>query len=613
MLRSTALWLGAFLYFTTLFAQTGPGGVGNAATNGLWLRTDALDLAEGDVLTDWADLSGNDNHARQDTAVQRPVYHTTSALNGMPIVRLDGVDDRLLVDDVDILDNTSSISYFVVIRPYNLGNDPKGILGKRITYTTDIEYAYTWFFWTGQKMNLDVHTQNNRTALSSVTFQNNENYLLSWDFDGSRPEASRSTMYKDDSHKLSFRESSASLPNSNQVLTIGALNNNYRGYIAADYAEVIHFNYAVNDLERLLVNNYLAGKYGLSLTTTDVYKQDDPAQGDFDFDIAGIGRMDAATAITEAQGSGVLTVKNPDDLDVDEYLIWGHDGGALTFSRTSDLPAVTEALLDRTWRISETNLTYTPVSVGAIDVSFELPGYDPGEAGKLALIIDTNNDGFFSDESPIAGVTHAGGDTYALSAVTGHLDGSRMTVGVLSFDASGVLPVDMERFEVEAVADRAIQLEWEVRNETAVSGYEVHRSSDGFDWRNVGFVPGGTTEGGHHRYHFEDRLSQRGSWYYRVGLIDLDGTRRYSEVRHVLLSENPGLRLYPNPVREVFYVESEALSDLRPALYDGMGRPITEKVVLIPGNGRLEVDMSRLPAGVYFFYLGEEQRRVIKR
>ncbi|MGB3798963.1 MAG: hypothetical protein WA952_04060, partial [Lewinella sp.] len=212
MLKSTALGLGAFLYFTTAMAQTGPGGVGNTSNNGLWLRTDALNLTDGDVVASWDDISGNGNTAHQDTASQRPVYHSTSALNGMPVVRLDGEDDRLLVDDTDILDNTTGITYFAVIRPSNFGSQPKWILGKRITFTTDVEYAYTWFFWDQGRLNLDVHTQNNRRA-TAISFANDQNYLLSWDFDGSRPVESRSTMYKDDSYKLAFRENSTALPN----------------------------------------------------------------------------------------------------------------------------------------------------------------------------------------------------------------------------------------------------------------------------------------------------------------------------------------------------------------------------------------------------------------
>ena len=48
-----------------LRAQTGPAGVGNSSNNGLWLRADAINLADSTSLSTWADTSGNDNDAIQ--------------------------------------------------------------------------------------------------------------------------------------------------------------------------------------------------------------------------------------------------------------------------------------------------------------------------------------------------------------------------------------------------------------------------------------------------------------------------------------------------------------------------------------------------------------------
>ena len=56
------------LYLLSLPAQTGPGGVGDFNTNGLWLRADALDLSDGAAVAEWADQSGYANTARQSNA-----------------------------------------------------------------------------------------------------------------------------------------------------------------------------------------------------------------------------------------------------------------------------------------------------------------------------------------------------------------------------------------------------------------------------------------------------------------------------------------------------------------------------------------------------------------
>ncbi len=85
--------------------QTGAGGVGNASSNGLWLRADALTLSNLDPVTTWFDLSGNANQASS-ANTKRPLFISSSALNNMPALRFDGNDDSLTVADANIPDNS---------------------------------------------------------------------------------------------------------------------------------------------------------------------------------------------------------------------------------------------------------------------------------------------------------------------------------------------------------------------------------------------------------------------------------------------------------------------------------------------------------------------------
>lgn len=51
-------------------------------------------LADADPVESWTDLSGNARHLAQGTAGNRPTFRT-NVINGHPVVRFDGVDDRL--------------------------------------------------------------------------------------------------------------------------------------------------------------------------------------------------------------------------------------------------------------------------------------------------------------------------------------------------------------------------------------------------------------------------------------------------------------------------------------------------------------------------------------
>src|SRR5262245_37132262 len=60
----------------------------------VWLRADALGLNDGDPVGTWTDGSGNGRDLTQATAAKKPTYKT-NIVNGKPVVRFDGVDDRL--------------------------------------------------------------------------------------------------------------------------------------------------------------------------------------------------------------------------------------------------------------------------------------------------------------------------------------------------------------------------------------------------------------------------------------------------------------------------------------------------------------------------------------
>ncbi len=60
----------------------------------LWLKADALALADNAPVEAWPDLSGSANNVEQATGMKMPTFKT-NILNGLPIVRFDGIDDTL--------------------------------------------------------------------------------------------------------------------------------------------------------------------------------------------------------------------------------------------------------------------------------------------------------------------------------------------------------------------------------------------------------------------------------------------------------------------------------------------------------------------------------------
>lgn len=120
------------LLSSTLYSQTGPGGIGGYADdiepgepeNALWLRAEDLigTLNNGDEVTSWEDFSGYGHEAlmpegRND--LEAPVFKTNK-INGFPWVEFHG-NSFLVIPDHHVLDGGSGGSMFAVTRRLQLG------------------------------------------------------------------------------------------------------------------------------------------------------------------------------------------------------------------------------------------------------------------------------------------------------------------------------------------------------------------------------------------------------------------------------------------------------------------------------------------------------------
>ena len=315
-------------FYNPLFAQTGPGGVGQSTSNGLWLKADALNIANGMGVSQWLDSSGNSNDANQTEQVARPLFNSVSTFNNYPSLSFDGLNDWLVVDDADILDGSSSIDIFAVFKPKGHGaqREVQTILAKRDSYhQTSANSAYAFFFW-NKKLTVDVNTNNDRFDTGATSYSNDTNYLLSFDFDGSLPANSRTSISKNGEVLVVGKETSNRIYNSVNPLTIGDLNDGDNRYTKGEMAEIIHFNHKLNKAQKTIVHNYLSSKYNLPLEVNDFYTQDDSVNGDFDHHVAGIAIINGESHL-DSQGSGVLRVNNPSNSGIgdDKYFFWGQD------------------------------------------------------------------------------------------------------------------------------------------------------------------------------------------------------------------------------------------------------------------------------------------------
>ncbi len=585
------------------FGQTGPGGVGNSTNNGIWLRADQFSGTNGDPVATWEDQSGNGNDAFRALVSEQPIYFSTSALNGQPIIRFDGSNDQLQIADADILDNSTGLTYFAVIRGNNIDGNPRGILGKRLTFTSSANYAYTWFFHTSSRLNTDIETQNDRFATAS-SFSSGINYLLSLRYDGTNPSSTRVGIWLGESLNTTSSEASSSIGNSNQPVTLGALNENYGTYLGADYAEIIQYNFAVNSAQRIIINNYLSAKYNIALSANDVYTQDNLANGNYDFDVAGIGRVNASNIQNDSRGSGPIRILNPSNLGNNEFMLWGHDGIDPNAKNYVDIPVGLDARLERLWRISEVNSSGSAVNVGNVDLRWDLSTSGPVTASELRLLIDTDNDGGFADETPISGATALGGGIFEFSAVSGFTNGTRFTLATID-ETTTPLPVTWLSFEGKNTL-AGNELTWTTASEINNDYFAIERSKNAASWDELGRVKGSGNSNTKSSYHFIDREPTEEFNYYRVKQVDFNGTFDFSETISILNRPKEAISIYPNPAKNQVTINHREGSIC--LLFDLLGNGV--EVEKQNDYQSTVMNTSSLKSGIYMIKIVENQSKI---
>lgn len=162
----------------------------------------------------------------------------------------------------------------------------------------------------------------------------------------------------------------------------------------------------------------------------------------------------------------------------------------------------------------------------------------------------------------------------------------------------GVLPVELLEFQGGST-EQGHSLWWSTASESGTDRFEVERSPDLESFRTVGSVPAAGDSWDLQEYAWSDREPPFGLSYYRLHIVDRDGTSAYSNT--VALDHEAKVMVMPNPVANelVWLLEDDRAHTAR--ILDATGRLVAE----VPaGAGRLVGGpLIGLPHGIYTLVL----------
>ena len=603
-----------------LLAQDGPGGVGNTTTTVVWLRADAgtSTTTNGAAVSTWTDQSTNANNASQGTANRQPTY-VSSFSNGMPALLFDNDQtnyDYLTITDNATLDGSSGFSAFAV---YNMNagtaiTAPRAIFSKRLNPGS--QNAYGWFFYndgspaTGIRNYLDIETTNNRLE-TATNYATGTNYISSFVFqDGASPATDEVRVFNTATQVANGTESSGAIGNYASNLHIGVLfghtgaganSSRFNGYIG----EIIIWEKALNAAELLIVNNYLSAKYNIAISpsTGDLYAGDDAANGDFDWNVCGIGTSASGsnTAFSTVVGMGMGMTQVSGFVSGD-YIIAGH---AFTTNAQigTDVAGITGSNPARWQRIWYYDITNTDASSPVVDLNFDLSDGGvgtvvPGAPSDYVLVYRATNSGAWTE---VATANSVAGDRIGFTGVTLSADGY-YTIATHNSIASP-LPISLLNFE--AVPDgNQVQLSWATASELNNARFTIERSSTGVDFIAIAEVAGAGNSSSRLDYFEIDRDPLPGVSYYRLRQTDFDGNYSYSAVV-VVKREQCSVQAYPNPVDagDPLFLSLSGFGDeeVLVVLRDITGKEFHSKIYVVQDHGQAIAVPTQfgIPPGTY--------------
>lgn len=163
-----------------------------------------------------------------------------------------------------------------------------------------------------------------------------------------------------------------------------------------------------------------------------------------------------------------------------------------------------------------------------------------------------------------------------------------------------VLGAELLQFSATVRDQKVVDLTWVSANEENLAHYDLQRSAEGERFVSLTELPAVGNSTVNQSYDYVDEAPLRGRSFYRLRMVDVDGTESFSEVRSVLFQGLADqVSVFPNPLRagDLLNIWTKDGGTYTLDLYTANG----EQVGTYPVAGDTSIKLPELPAGVYTY------------
>ena len=170
---------------------------------------------------------------------------------------------------------------------------------------------------------------------------------------------------------------------------------------------------------------------------------------------------------------------------------------------------------------------------------------------------------------------------------------------------NGALPVTLQNFTARNV-NESVTLQWSTSYEKNSNYFEIQRSTDGANFSKIGmqYTAGNSTLV--NNYTFDDKRPARGTNYYRLASVDLDGRTSFSKIVSVNIKVAHSFSLSQVHLNKeinnlMLTVNSDKPQNIRATIMDAGGRVYYSTSLKVNmGTNSITKELSNLGKGIYF-------------
>ena len=122
----------------------------------------------------------------------------------------------------------------------------------------------------------------------------------------------------------------------------------------------------------------------------------------------------------------------------------------------------------------------------------------------------------------------------------------------------------------------------------------------------MGFVTAASANANNSIYTYQQKSLQNGTHFYRLKMVDNDGTFQYSPIKSVTVDMQRVVNIFPNPARDFINVQVKSVDpDMKIRLLDASGKVIKQVTVT---TFETNITLGNVAKGIYYIelYRGNE-------